>query len=293
MAGVTASFNSASERIEFVQNTAGAAPTIDLASDTSNFLQATKLNTAVVVPGKDPDNLRPLADVAQFAGAQSGTFSVNGQAIALDVQTDSLADVVARINASEAGATASFDEATGELTLRGSEGQSTLEIDSNGTGLFPALNLPDGTVAPDRTIDGLSQRRLRQVSKAVSDVARGLNNLFNESGLLNQRDSAVIALRGRLESAVSGLLGGSGRLDSGIGLRFNTGAARTAGDFVEVDQRKLARFLQRRGSDVRAFFNGGSKGAGFSKVVAGVVEQSVRSFATTLGPRGTRFDGLA
>ena len=57
-AGVTAVFNAVTERIEFVQDTLGSVPTIDIQNDTSNFIEATKLDSAVVNPGIDPETLK-------------------------------------------------------------------------------------------------------------------------------------------------------------------------------------------------------------------------------------------
>ncbi len=291
-AGVTATFNPLTERIEFVQNTPGEAPTIALSGDTSNFLQAAKLSAAVVTPGKDPDNERPLADLAIFAGTQSGSFTINDQAIALDVQNDSLDDVVTRINAANAGAVASFDPGSGQITLTAAEGASELELGSNGTALFPALNLPEGRVDPEARADGVSRRRIQRIVAAVAEVADGLNTLFSNRGLLNGKDPSVIALRNQIETAVAGVFGGgTGRLDSNVGLRFNRERAlRDLGKFVELDRRKLARLLEKRGSRVRSFFNGGSQQSGFTSSVAGTIEGSIRSLASILGPRGTLLD---
>lgn len=291
-AGVTATFNAVAEQIELVQDTLGEAPTIALTGDTSNFLQATKLASAVVVPGKDPDNERDLADLAIFAGAQSGNFTINGQSIALDVQNDSLDDVVARVNAANAGAVASFDPGSGQITLTAAEGTSELELDSNGTGLFPALNLPEGRVDPEARVGGVSRRRIQRIVSAVADVADGLNALFSNGGLLNGKDPSVIALRNQIETAVAGVLGGgTGRLDSSVGLRFNRERAlRDLGKFVELDRRKLARLLEKRGSRVQSFFNGGSQQSSFTAAVAGTIDRAIRGLASTLGSRGTLID---
>lgn len=294
-AGVTATFNPVTERIEFVQDTVGEAPTIALSGDTSNFLQATKLESAVVTPGKDPDNQRPLADLPIFAGAQSGSFTVNGQAIALDVQNDSLDDVIARINGANAGAVASFDPGSGQVTLTAGEGTSELDLDSNGTGLFPALNLPEGSVDPEARARGLGRRRIRRIVAAVAEVADGLNALFSNRGLLNGKDPSVIALRNQIETVVTGIVGGgAGRLESGVGLRFNRDRLALArGEFIDLDRRKLARLLEKRGSRVRSFFNDGDQQSGFTTTVAGVVERSIRGLASTLGSRGTLIDTFA
>ena len=294
-AGVTAQFNPLTESIDFVQDTPGEAPTIILSGDTSNFLQATKLSAAAVTPGKDPDNERRLADVGIFGGTSSGQFRINNQDIDLDVDSDSLDDVLARINAAGVGANASFDPASGRVTLTATEAGRALEIDSNGTGLFAALNLPEGRVDPQARRGGVSERRLRRIGDAVEAVADGLNSLFSDRGLLNGQDPSVIALRGQISSAIASILGGGdGRLDSGIGLQFNRDpAVRASGEFVEFDRRKLFRYVEKRGSQVRSFFNGDKGQTGFTVGLASVIEKSIRSSVETLGSRGILFDALA
>lgn len=291
-AGVTASFNPGTELIEFVQNTAGSIPGISLTGDDSGFLQATKLSSAVVTPGKDPDNERPLSELAIFAAAQNGSFTINDQAIALDVQNDSLDDVIARINGADAGAIASFDPGSGQVTLTAADGVSRLNIDSNGTEFLAALNLPEGQVDTEARRDGVNSRRVKRIVSAVGDVANGLNTLFSDGGLLNGKDARVIALRGQLEAAITGVLGGGdGLLDSNIGLRFRSrSAGGQFGDFVSLDRRRLTRLLQRQGSRVAAFFNGDKSNRGFSAAVASTLDGSIRALSNSLGSRGSLLD---
>lgn len=291
-AGVTATFDALAERIEFVQDTVGDAPTIDLSGDTSNFLTATKLSAAAVLPGKDPDTQRALADVPAFGGASSGSFTVNGQAIALDVQNDSLDDVIARINSAGAGAVASFDPASSQLTLAAAEGTDQLELSSNGTALFAALNLPEGRVEPQAREGGGSQRRIRKIVAAVDDLANGLNALFSDRGLLNGKDARIIALRGQLESAIRQALGGDALVqDSGIGLKFRARRSSGAfGDFVTLDKGGLTRLLKRQGSRVAGFFNGSEDQQGFASAVASALDGSIRAISRTLGSRGALVD---
>jgi hypothetical protein len=108
-AGVTASYNDVTERIEFLQNTPGSAASISLQSDTSNVLRSAKLDSAVVTPGVDPQSQQALNSVAAFATVQSGNILINGNPSAIDSANDSLETVLAKINESPAGVNATFD----------------------------------------------------------------------------------------------------------------------------------------------------------------------------------------
>jgi hypothetical protein len=99
-----------------------------LSADSSNFLQAVKLDGAVAVPGLDPDTVRPLSEVAEFAAVASGSIVINGVSVAVDPQADGLDDVMARINAADAGAVATFDVGTQQMTIAAASGRANLVV---------------------------------------------------------------------------------------------------------------------------------------------------------------------
>ena len=151
-AGVTATFDAETETVLLTQNTPGSTPDIVLANDTSGFVAAVKLDGAVAVPGEDgtvtEDPATPLADVDAFSTVQSGSISVNGVSIDIDVDTDSLNDILDRITASEAGVTASYDSNAKRVSLTSNDSESQLIVDSGSTNFFSAVEISDGTYEP-------------------------------------------------------------------------------------------------------------------------------------------------
>jgi hypothetical protein len=157
-AGVTASFDAAGETVLLTQNTTGSTPDIVLANDTSGFVAAVKLDGAVAVPGEDgtatEDPATPMAEVDAFSTVQSGSISVNDVSIDIDVNTDSLNDVLDRITASAADVTASYDSSTKKVTLSANDAESQLIVDSGSTNFFQAVEISDGTYEPvNETVD--------------------------------------------------------------------------------------------------------------------------------------------
>ena len=151
-AGVTASYDAASETVLLTQDTPGSTPDIVLANDTSGFVAAVKLDSAVAVPGEDgtvtEDLTTPLAEVESFSTVQSGSISVNGVSIDIEVSTDSLNDILDRITASAADVTASYDSDSQRVTLSSNDAESQLILDSGTTNFFPAVEISDGTYEP-------------------------------------------------------------------------------------------------------------------------------------------------
>jgi flagellar capping protein FliD len=292
--GVTANFNSLTESIDFTQNTLGVAPTITIENDSSNFVEVSKLTGTVVVPGIDADPTLPLADVAEFAGVLSGDILLNSTPVSVDPATDSLEDVIDRINASGAGVVASFDSQSRRVTLTATPDQNELEIDSNGTGLLGALNLPEGKVDPEAEDGGISIRRRNRINKAFGRVVSGLNEFYSDRGLLSGEDADIQRLRGQLEAAIAGVFGaGSENFDSGIGLRFNRDSgAKLVGNFAQLDRRKLAVFLEKRDRVVRRFFNGDARSAGLTAALSGALDQAMVSLNSKIGTKGTLFDAF-
>jgi flagellar hook-associated protein 2 len=137
--GVTASVvNDADGRANLLQLTSGAAITLGSGGDTSNFLAAANLLQSPA--GTTRTSTRPMAGVNTGATLQSarlatalatasGSFTINGVSISWDRTVDSLANVIARINASGAGVTATYDVTTDRLALtRTATGSSSIAL---------------------------------------------------------------------------------------------------------------------------------------------------------------------
>jgi hypothetical protein len=283
-AGVTASFNAGTESIDFLQNTLGAAPTIDLQNDTSNFLTATKLDSINTIAGIDPESIQALDDVAAFAGVTSGNILINGQQIAVDTSTDSLETMIDRINAAPAGVIASFDPATQRVLIEAEDSASRLEIDSNGTGFFGALNMPEGRVDPEAVTRGISRRRSYEIANSLETVFSDLNYLFRDSSFLGRGEN-IGAYRAPLESAIRTAF--SGTAAEALGYLFDsTTAARQRGDYVGLNRRDFTTNLQIRGDAVMDILRGDGDARGLVEGLLIGTTQALRGISSSLGQRG-------
>lgn len=118
---VTASYDAVTDKVTL----AGSSPVVlGSATDTSNFLSALKLannGTNSVSSGTELGAVRVNADLseANLATPVSGTgeFKINGVSFAYDSASDSIADILARINNSDAGVTASYDSINDRMVL--------------------------------------------------------------------------------------------------------------------------------------------------------------------------------
>lgn len=291
-AGVTATFNATNESIDFIQNTEGSVPTIDLAGDTSNFLAATKLASAMVTPGVDPDDEKLLSDVAAFSAVVAGDVLINGEAISIDPGADSLATVIDSINASAAGAVASFDTATQRVVIEATESASILELDGNGTNLFSALLIPEGRVDPEVESNGISRSRSYRIADAAELAFEELAGLFRDESFAAGATYAG-AFRGALEAALRAAFGGalSGDL-FGLVLDGSDGARRR-GEFAIVDRRAFTRNLQVRGDGVKAVLGNPDGETGLLPGLLRATRQALDAVGAVLGRSGTFVSVLA
>ncbi len=288
-AGVTANFNAATEQIDFIQNTLGSVPTIDLQGDTSNFFQATKLSGAVVVPGIDPETEKTLDTVARFSSVNNGSILINGDPIAIDTANDSLNVILDRINASSAGVVASFDPGTQKVTIEAVDAASELVIDSNGTGFFAALNIVDGRVDPEAASRGISKRRSYEIADAATAAFEELNYLFRDGSFLSRADNAG-RFRSPLESALRTSFGSEIAGDV-FGLRFDGSAsARLRGDFAALDRVAFTRSLQLAGDSVKDLFTTSDGEAGLIPDMLRATQQALSAVNQALGIKGTFID---
>jgi len=186
---VTASYNGGTDQVTL----SSASPIVlGSANDSSNFLQALKLNnngTGTVgsssrlgaVKLDAPLASSGLAGTLALDGDNAGKILVNGVEIAFDADTDSLRTVMARINASTAGVMASYDatndrmvltnKVTGDLGVSIQDGTGNL---ASVLGLTGSATLVRGQNA-EFTVDGGSTRT--SASNTLDETALGISGL--------------------------------------------------------------------------------------------------------------------
>jgi hypothetical protein len=146
-AGVTAAYNSSTDKLVFTPNVSGAA--LSLQGDTSGFLAeahvaegtaGTHVNADAAFNGTGVND--PLFDSGVTVGA--GSFTVNGVTINV-AASDSIRTVLSRITASNAGVTATYDDTTQTVMLTTNEESTTAITIGNDTSGFLAAVKLDGT----------------------------------------------------------------------------------------------------------------------------------------------------
>jgi flagellar hook-associated protein 2 len=152
---VTASYSSATDKITLSSST----PIIlGSATDTSDFLQTAQLNnngTGTVASANKLGavnvtsslNQSNLTTAISDGGAGAGAFTINGVTINFNAGSDSISDVLTRINQSGAGVTASYDATNNRFTLTdqstGDVGISVNDVTGN---FLAATGLAAGTL---------------------------------------------------------------------------------------------------------------------------------------------------
>ena len=259
-AGVTASFDAVSETVLLTQNTPGSTEDIVLASDTSGFLAAVKLDGAVAVPGEDgtvsEDPATPMAEVEGLSAVQSGSINVNGVSIDIDADTDSLNDVLDRITASEAGVTASYDSSSKRVSLSSKDAESQLILESGSSNFLSEVGLSDGTyeatsgsvesqgveaadvsnLVVESIVEENSEKPweqnlqtappdaldIKKLSTLVNNMANAMNALFDDSAFKGSPGEFLEAVRNDIRTTVSSWFDSKGsQFDTDFGIRFD------------------------------------------------------------------------
>jgi hypothetical protein len=181
--------------------------------------------------------------VVRFAGVQSGSISVNGVSINIDVNADTLTDVLDRITASQAEVTASFDSASQRVSLNSNDSESQLILGSGSTNFFSAVEISDDTYeafndtievqtggvnvvnASDLAVEyaetgntepasailadqdaaaaPVSPADTKMLGRLVNIIANSMNALFDDSAITSSPGAGIEALRNDVRSAVT------------------------------------------------------------------------------------------
>ena len=193
------------------------------ANDSSNFLTALQLfnngsnsilspkSLGVVSVGSAIANANLKQPITAVDASGNGSFNINGVDIAYNVNTDSLQTIVSKINASNAGVTASFDKSNDRFTLTNkTTGDVGLNVSEASGGLLEALGLNStATVAKGKnalfTVDGGATRASN--SNTLDEAATGISGLSVTATSETEQTITVGAdntdLRKRIEDFIS------------------------------------------------------------------------------------------
>ena len=189
---VTASYDSTSGDTNFdkitLTDTHGNNVVLGSAADTSNFLQAARLYnggigaTAVtssatlgsvqLTPAMQDADLKT---VVQGDSSHQGSFTINGVSISYNTSSDSIRNVLSRINSSGAGVTASFDSQNNRFVLTnnttGNVGISMQDVTGN---FLAATGLSTG-----QSVSG--QNLLYKLNGGTQQLTSLLNTISSDS----------------------------------------------------------------------------------------------------------------
>jgi len=216
---VTASYSAATDKI----NLTGASEIVlGAANDTSNFLSVARLannGTNTVASGTALGststnvplaNARLRAAVTAVDGTGAGTFAINGVSIDYNLNTDSLSNILSKINSSSAGVSASYDSAGDRVILANkTTGDTGLSIQEGAGGLMGALGLATGSTL-DRgknarfTINGGPE--LTSTSNTLDGAAHGIAGLAVTARTESEQTISVTANTASMRTAIDSFI---------------------------------------------------------------------------------------
>jgi flagellar hook-associated protein 2 len=187
---VTASYDSTADKISLTSSSGNVV--LGSGADTSNFLQVAQLynngsssvtsNSALgrVQMGVTMTNA-DLATAITDGGSGAGQFTINGVAINYDASTDSIHNVLSKINSSTAGVTASYDSVNDRFVLTntttGDVGISMKDVTGN---FLAATGISSGTLQRGQnltyTLNGGTQQLVSQ-SNTIEPASSGIAGL--------------------------------------------------------------------------------------------------------------------
>jgi flagellar hook-associated protein 2 len=188
---VTASYDSGTDKITLTSSD-NSEIVLGSAADTSNFLQVAGLynnQSGSVSSNAALGRLQlsasmanaDLATVITDGGSGQGQFTINGVSISYDASTDSVQDVLDRINGSSAGVTASYDSLNNRFLLtNNSTGDVGITMQDVTGNFLAATGLSAGTLTRGQnllyTLNGSSQQFVSQ-SNTIAQASSTISGL--------------------------------------------------------------------------------------------------------------------
>ncbi|MCM8541454.1 MAG: hypothetical protein NE328_14400 [Lentisphaeraceae bacterium] len=136
-----------------------------IASDTALDLTLTDSQTAI-------------SSVSELDGISTGSFHINGVAFQVDTSSETLEDIIEKINAADAGVKASFDFSEGELIIE-SQRNKPLFLLNGSSNFLTATNLKDGFIAGENGFNTQTFLESDSVQQRFSRFAGRFNRLMD------------------------------------------------------------------------------------------------------------------
>jgi flagellar hook-associated protein 2 len=214
-AGVTATYDAVEDRVIIRNTTPGDTSFVNFGAtgDTSNFLSAIGVQTAAQLTGSAGEtevvgnrrlgavNPAALLSASNFSGGAvtAGNFYINGTSIAIDPATDSLSDVIARINGSDAEVSASYDPVTDTIRVVAENlGSRTIGFQSGTSNFLDVVNLTSAvqTAGNDAqyTVNGgpVQTSNSNSITDALPDVTLELKSVGAATVGVELDDEAIV-----------------------------------------------------------------------------------------------------
>lgn len=251
---VTASYSKDSDKITL---SSSSAIILGSGADTSNFLQAAKLSSSAATSEGGTVTLAStaklgsvqtkaalyqanLSAVISDGGSGAGSFAINGVSISFSATSDSLANVIDRINDSDAGVTASYDSANNRLSLTNkTTGDMGISLeDADGSNFLAATGLTGGALTRGKDLlytvnDGV---QLSSRTNTITGESSGISGL---SVTALAEDSFTVAVSGdtaKIKTAITRFVDAYNQVQATI----NTETASTTSSAGKVTAGTLA-----------------------------------------------------
>ncbi|MFN3192741.1 MAG: hypothetical protein ACE361_19670 [Aureliella sp.] len=290
-ANVTATFDFESETVLLTHNAVGAQ-SITLDSDTSGFLNATKLDAANAVTGSISQNelTDPMGQLNRYAAVNSGSLLVNGNSISIDTAVDSLDDVITKIDEVSGIQAYVWDD---QIIVTSSNKVNTLTIDSNGTGFFEAVGIQPGSQTPVAAVAGstekksnrMSTTKANEIEKQVGQLQAALESLFDNNAVTGSSGTNLNDARSRIRDAIR-----NSDLDLKAGEALGLTISLNSSDSpLQIDS-DFRSALRRNPKALNTFLFGAEDSVGLLQVISSEITAIQRSSNTS---SGTIFDFYA
>jgi flagellar hook-associated protein 2 len=270
---VTASYSASGTNADKITLSSTSEIVLGSATDTSNFLQVAKLGNngtgtvtstgslGAVKTGGALSQANFTASVSDGGGG-AGAFLINGVTINFSASSDSVANVISRINDSAAGVVASYDSTNNRFTLTdkstGDIGISVQDVTGN---FLAATGLAGGTLVHGKnllyTVNGGPQ--LSSQSNTITDSNSGFTGLSVTALAKGSFNVIVGSDSSKIKTAITNLVTEYNKVQSVI----NTQTASTTDSTGKVTAGLLAgdQDTESLTSTLRDLLNGAFSGA--------------------------------
>ena len=198
------------------------------------------------------------SSISELANISDGNFTINGQQITVDTNSDTLDSIISKINSADPNITASYNSSTQKFELSSS---NDIVLSNGSSNFFDAVSMPSGKVSSGSDELKASFYKNDKFREAINQFARNLNKILklvdDESvpELKEEGEGYIEDLKEAVKKSINNIYDEEYETESYFRTSFGLSISFNGEEFFSFSEKEFNKSVVKNYNDIENFLN--------------------------------------